>query len=158
MRDVPEISWAAMDPYPRVSAADTRLHAFWAALAEDRLTTTRCTDCGEMAWPPRVVCPACLSEALEWTDLPATGRVAGTTLQPVGLPPGFDAPALFALVDVGPVRCFTRILADTAEAAAAVQVGDEVALTTIEVPPAPGDKEARPRLLPAFRPVEVSGS
>lgn len=147
------IEWVAMDPYPRTAASDTRLHPFWSALAEGRFTTTQCDDCNQAAWPPRVVCPNCLSDSLSFIELPRTGTVVGTVLQPVGLPSGFEAPALFALVDVGPVRVFTRIVEGDLEA---VQVGDEVEATTIELPPAPGAKEPVPRHLPAFRPMQAA--
>ena len=44
-------------PYPpRISDA-TR--PFWEALGDGRLTTTRCRDCGDTAFPPKAICPNC---------------------------------------------------------------------------------------------------
>lgn len=148
-----DIQWVAMDPYPRTTEADTRIHPFWTAIGEGRLTTTRCGECGTVAWPPRVVCPACLASELVWTDLPHDGRVAGLTLQEKGLPPGFEGPIVFALVDVGPVRMFTRLIgADPA----AIEIGDEVTFEPLTVPPAPGTAEPGERRLPAFRSAQDS--
>lgn len=147
--------WVAMDPYPRTRESDTLMHEFWVALDEGRLVTTRCCSCGHTAWPPRIVCPGCLSDSLAWAELPTSGTVAGCTSQGGGLPPGFTAPAIFALVDVGSVRIFTRIVDADPEA---VDIGDTVTLTTIEVPPAPGDPDSRARHLPAFRPASAAPS
>ncbi len=149
-----DVRWVAMDPYPRTTAADTRIHEFWSAVADGRLLTSRCRDCGESSWPPRVVCPGCLSEDLEWADLPRQGVVAGFTVQEVGLPPGFAAPAVFALVDVGPVRVFT-LLVDTDPAA--VAVGGDVEFVPLRVPPAPAAEGQEARWLPAFRVPQGAG-
>jgi uncharacterized protein len=54
------------DPLPLESPEHNKLHAFYANLAEGRLTTTRCGGCGRIAWPPRGFCPACTSDAFEW--------------------------------------------------------------------------------------------
>ena len=57
-------------PYPpRISAA-TR--PFWEALRVERLTTTRCLDCGDTTFPPKPICPNCFSLRLSW--LPLSGR------------------------------------------------------------------------------------
>jgi hypothetical protein len=93
-----------------------------------------------------VVCPACLGDDLEWVDLPTQGTVAGYVVQGSGLPPGFGDWAIFALVDVGPVRLLSRLVGCQPSR---VHVGMPVALAPWEVPGAPGQPH---RLLPAFTP------
>jgi len=52
----------AIDPFPLESPDFNKLHEFYAFLAVERLTTTRCRGCGRIAWPPQGFCPACRSE------------------------------------------------------------------------------------------------
>lgn len=137
--------WAATDPYPREHEKETRIHPFYAALGEGRLTTSRCRDCGDWSWPPRVVCPSCYSEELDWGELPRVGRVTGFTIQEVGLPPGFEGPAVFVLVDVGPVRIFSRLTESDPES---VEIGAAVEFVPVEIAAPPGQDVRR---LPAFR-------
>lgn len=140
---------AATDPYPRQDAGSTRIHAFYGHLRAGRLTTTRCRACGYLPWPPRVLCPECRSEDLEWVDLPRQGTVHGFTVQEAAMPPGFDQPAIFAIVDVGGRLIFSRLIGAPP---AAVAVGMPVEFTTIPVPAPPDGEE---RILHAFRPVTV---
>ncbi len=140
------IEWHATDPFPAEDSANTRLHPFFDHLREGRLTTTRCTACGWRPWPPRVLCPACWSDQLEWVDLPQTGRIHGFTVQETGVPPGFEKPLIFGVVDVDGVRVFARLVDCSPDA---LQVGDPVAFTVITVPPAPGTAESR--VMHAFR-------
>src|SRR5438093_13539277 len=82
------IYFRAADPLPLESPDFNRLHEFYAYLAVERLTTTRCKACGRIDWPPRGFCPACTSDAYEWVDLPHRGRVHGFTVQETGVPVG----------------------------------------------------------------------
>ncbi len=60
-------------PYPpRISAA-TR--PFWDALGDERLTTTRCLDCGDTTFPPKPICPNCFSTQLSWQSLSGRGTL-----------------------------------------------------------------------------------
>lgn len=56
--------------YPPRTSEATR--PFWDGLREERFQTTRCDDCGDLTFPPKVVCPNCLSERLSW--IPLSGR------------------------------------------------------------------------------------
>ena len=78
-----------VDPLPLESPEHNKLHAFYAHLAEGRLTTTRCRGCGRIDWPPRGFCPACTSDEFDWVDLPADGQVRGFSVQETGVPAGF---------------------------------------------------------------------
>lgn len=72
----------------------------------------RCTSCGTVQYPPRALCVACLSDALEWFD---TGTAAGVVLAITSLhhshDPAFNTslPLQIALVQLtaGPtIVCF----------------------------------------------------
>lgn len=57
------------DPF---AAAYPETSEFWAAAAQGRLLLKTCTDCGQPHWYPRVACPLCGSQRLEWKQ--ASGR------------------------------------------------------------------------------------
>ena len=136
----------ATDPFPLESADHNKLHEFYARLASGRLSTTKCVACGTTAWPPRGFCGDCASDRFEWVDLPEDGVVHAFTVQETGLPVGFDAPRVFAIVKVGGHRLFT-ILRDADPAS--VKVGLRVRLAPLRVADEP---TGAPRWLPAFRP------
>lgn len=135
----------AVDPLPLESSEHNKLHAFYAHLAEGRLTTTRCRGCGRIDWPPRGFCPACASDAFDWQDLPREGRLHGFSVQETGVPAGFPRPLVFAMVDVSGLRVFGHLtgVADPAR----LRVGDRVRLAPIRVA---DDPAGHPRYLPAF--------
>jgi len=117
----------AIDPFPLESAEHNRLHEFYARLGAGTLSTTRCGGCGRTAWPPRVYCPECGSDAFTWTELSGEGVVHGFTVQETGLPVGF-------LVAADPAR---------------LRIGQRVRLTPLRVT---DDAKGQPRWLPAFTP------
>jgi uncharacterized OB-fold protein len=136
----------ATDPFPLESADFTKLHEFYARLGQGRLSTTRCTGCGRTAWPPRGFCAECGSDEFAWADLPDEGTVHAFTVQETGLPAGFTAPRVFAVVTVGDHRVFSILLdADPA----GVAIGQRVRLTPLSVA---ADPKGNPRWLPAFTP------
>jgi uncharacterized protein len=136
----------ATDPLPLQSAEQTKLHAFYAHLAEGRLTTTRCRGCGRLDWPPRGFCPECAADDYDWVDLPHEGVVHGFTVQETGVPTGFTSPLAFAIVKVGGLRIFAPVL--TAEPGA-LHVGARVRFVAARVA---DDPKGAPRHLVAFQP------
>ncbi|MHB1435161.1 MAG: Zn-ribbon domain-containing OB-fold protein [Thermoplasmata archaeon] len=102
-----------LDFFPLEGPEQTRLAPFYAALGEGRLTTTRCRSDGSVHWPPRVVCPSCHREELEWFDLPREGTIYAFSTVLVGAPMGMEAdlPFCVGLVDLdgASLRLFTRI-------------------------------------------------
>ena len=48
---------------------------FWEGLKENKFLTTKCKDCGEFFFPPRAICPKCLSDNLEWIELSGEGNL-----------------------------------------------------------------------------------
>ena len=66
-----------------------------------RLEAARCTGCGTILYPPRVVCPACRGREFETVTLPRKGTVVTYTV--IDVPPaGFQgqAPLVLALVEL----------------------------------------------------------
>jgi uncharacterized OB-fold protein len=139
----------ALDPLPLQSPEHNKLHAFYSQLADGRLTTTRCSGCGRVDWPPRAFCPACGSDAFDWVELPREGRVHGFSVQETGVPAGFSRPLIFAVVDVDGLRVFAP-LTGVAEPSR-LAVGARVRLAPVRVA---DDPQGQPRYLPAFTPVE----
>ena len=135
----------ATDPFPLESADQNKLHEFYEYLAANRLVTTACRHCRRLSWPPRGFCPECVSDEIEWVDLPHEGTVHGFTVQETGVPAGFQAPICFAIVKVGGLRIFGPILgADPAT----LRVGATVRFAPIRVA---DDSKGGARHLVAFR-------
>ncbi|AGL00071.1 Zn-ribbon domain-containing OB-fold protein [Desulfoscipio gibsoniae] len=125
-----------MDLYPLESKEWNRIYPFYDHLKEGRLTTTVCKDCGKKAYPPRVICPECLSENLEWVDLPTRGRVLVVTEEEVGAPLGFKTPLIHAIVDLGELILFTKM---TGVKMGELKEGDEAKLHVFPVDSVPVD-------------------
>jgi len=128
---------ATMDMWPLEAKEFTRIYPFYDNLKEGRFTTTKCRDCGKQAFPPRVICPECLSENLEWIDLPTRGRVLVVTEEEVGVPFGFDTPLIHAIVDLGgQLTMFVHIVNCKM---GQLKEGDEVKLVVFPIDPLPVD-------------------
>jgi uncharacterized OB-fold protein len=87
---------------------------FWDALAEGRLTTTRCLACGSLGFPPRNLCRQCWGRELAWVPLAATGTLYSWTRVHVA-PDAFRGAGAYAigLVDLEDgVRLMCRLLGE----------------------------------------------
>jgi uncharacterized protein len=60
---------ASVRPLPKPTSWSEE---FWAELSEGRFVLQRCTSCGRFAGYPKVFCPHCYADTLEWA--PASGR------------------------------------------------------------------------------------
>lgn len=65
------------DPALSLEGGDAR---YFAALANDRFEIPRCVDCQRWHFFPRVCCPYCGSEALQWAEPSGLGTVYSTTI------------------------------------------------------------------------------
>jgi len=131
---------STMDMWPLEAKEFNRVWPFYENLKQGRLTTTKCKDCGFVAYPPRVICPECYSENLEYIDLPKTGKVIIFTEEVKGVPLGFQSPLIHAVIDLGvdPARrLLTKIINCPA---GSLNRGDEVQLAIFDVPALPIDK------------------
>lgn len=126
-----------LDFYPLQSEEHTRIHAFFDALKQGKLTTTRCTACRALHWQPRVVCPECLSEALEWVELPGRGTVYAHTALLKGAPLGMESelPITIALVELDVGTAKLRVLSRVDGAGYDdLRIGSAVNLKVVKLP------------------------
>ena len=100
-----------LDFYPLEDEKNTRISSFFKNLKQGRLTTTKCKKCGKLLWPPRIVCPDCLSNELEWVDLGSEGELYAFTEMRLGAPLGFvqDLPFCIGIVKIGGLYLSARI-------------------------------------------------
>jgi len=128
-------------PLPRI---DEESRGYWEALARHELFLQRCRDCGTNRLPPRAVCPACLSSAVEWVRASGRATVYTFTVTYQNQAPGFreDLPYVLAVVELaeGP-RIMTNVVGCSPDA---VRIGMPVEVVFDDV--APGIT------LPKFRP------
>jgi len=131
---------STMDLWPFEAKEFNRVWPFYENLKQGRFTTTKCKDCGHVMFPPRVLCPECYSENLEYIDLPKKGKVIVFSEEVKGIPLGFSSPLIHAVIDLGvdPVR---RLVSKVVNCPTGkLKVGDELKFTVFQVPPMPVDK------------------
>jgi uncharacterized OB-fold protein len=147
---------ATMDFYPLEAPEFNRISKFYENLAQNKFTTAKCKKCGATPFPPRVVCPECNSEDMEWVELADHGKVIQYSEEVAGVPLGFETPLIHAIVDLGHgLRMISRIVNCPA---GQLKEGDEVKLFVFPIPPMyidtrEGTKES-PRVFFAFEPVK----
>jgi uncharacterized OB-fold protein len=100
-----------LDFYPLEDEKNTKIGQFFSNLKQGRLTTTKCSKCGKLLWPPRIVCPNCVSNAFEWVDLGEEGELYAFTEMKLGAPIGFteDIPFCIGIVNVAGLLISTRL-------------------------------------------------
>ncbi|RTZ99119.1 MAG: DNA-binding protein [Deltaproteobacteria bacterium] len=105
--------------------ATTKVNDFIDHLENDRVSGTRCKSCGQVYFPPRADCHACLSSDMEWFDIDGSGKLM--TFSNLGFAPvGFqeDVPYRIAVLDYGEFKVFGRIASDMADTD--IQIGMEM--------------------------------
>jgi hypothetical protein len=128
-------------PLPRI---DEETRGFWEACARHELYVQRCGDCRTFRYPPRAVCPGCLSSEVEWVRSSGRGTVYSFTVTHQNQAPGFRErlPYLLAVVELEErVRLMTNVVGCAAEA---VRIGMPVEVEWEDVTPEV--------TLPLFRP------
>lgn len=121
-----------LDFYELQDPEYTQIHEFYENLREGELTTTQCTDCGAVHFPPRIICPECMSDDLEYVPLPHEGElysfteVRGTAA--IGM--NNDTPFVAGVVDLGNIRLSARV--DDA-GYDDLEIGDPVQLKIVEI-------------------------
>jgi uncharacterized protein len=108
-------------PYMQDRAAED----FFALLERGEFKSTRCRYCCVTHYPPRVLCPLCLDEDLEWVDLPREGTLVAFTQQEAAI--RCRKPDVLGLVELeGIGNVFTRIDAPFEE----LHIGQKVVFDT----------------------------
>ncbi|MFX0108805.1 MAG: Zn-ribbon domain-containing OB-fold protein [Candidatus Hodarchaeota archaeon] len=121
-----------LDFFPLEGEKSTRTSEFFKNLKEGKLTSTKCRSCDSLLWPPRIMCPQCLSEDLEWVDLGTDGELYAFTEVRLGAPLGFcdDVPFCVGIVKISGLLISARI--DGAEFQE-LKIGNKVRLKLVEL-------------------------
>lgn len=121
-----------LDFYPLQDEKNTRISQFFESLKEGHLTTTKCKKCGKLLWPPRILCPECLSNELEWVNLGTEGELYAFTEIRLGAPLGFvqDVPFCVGMVKIGGLLISTRIDNTRYDE---LKIGDKLTLKIIQL-------------------------
>lgn len=139
-----------LDFYELQTKDQTKIHEFYDNLRDGQLTTTQCRDCDEIHFPPRIICPECTSDDLEYVNLPNEGELFAFSEVRGGLPLGLrehNVPYVVAVVDLGSVKLSGRV-DDTSYGD--LEIGDPVSLKIVEID-GPTDEE---RVFYRFEPAE----
>ncbi|AQZ53897.1 Zn-ribbon domain-containing OB-fold protein [Martelella mediterranea] len=100
-----------------VPSPDAETAPFWDAAAEGVLKIQKCAGCNEHVFYPRLVCPHCMSDELDWVCVSGCARIHALTIVHRSTAPfRDDLPFAVAIVELeeGP-RMMTRVLTDTPE-------------------------------------------
>jgi hypothetical protein len=128
-------------PLPRI---DEESRGWWEALGRHELVLQRCRACGTTRFPPRAVCPRCLSSDVEWRRASGRGVVYSFTVTHQNQAPGFreELPYVLAVVELDEgVRMMTNVVGCAPDD---VRVGMPVVIEYVDVTPE--------ITLPKFRP------
>ena len=117
---------------PRV---DEESRGYWEALQRHELYFQRCADCRLDRFPPRALCPACLSAAVEWVRASGRATVYSYTVTYQNQAPGYrdELPYVLAVVQLeeGP-RLMTNLIDCAPDA---VRIGMAVMVAFVDVTP-----------------------
>ena len=86
---------------------------FWEGCKENKLLIQKCGDCSKHIFYPRILCPHCFSEKVEWVESAGKGKIYSYTIARRGGGPAFkgDAPYAVALIELDEgVRLFSNII------------------------------------------------
>lgn len=107
---------------------DRATKEFYNFLRKKEFKTTYCVKCKRLFFPPRLFCPDCFSEEIEWRDMPKKGLLYAFTQQERSL--RFGKPDVIGIVELkGVGKILTRIAVPFDE----LNIGDELILDFVEV-------------------------
>ena len=86
--------------------------AFWEGLKEEKFFIQQCKECNERFFPPRILCPECLSDNVENIESKGKGSLYAFT-EIRAKTPGFKTPFIIGLIELDekPGRFLSRIIA-----------------------------------------------
>lgn len=148
-----------LDMWPIEAKEFNRIYKFYENLREGKFTTTKCKNCGRVAYPPRVICPECYSDELEWVELPKKGKAVVVVEKWGGVPICYEPPLIDAWIDLGKDSPVRRILSRMVNCPPeTLKEGDEVQLAVFDVPAHPIELKKETiraeRVFFAFEPVK----
>ncbi len=83
-----------------VPVVNTWAQPFWDAARQERLIIQKCTACGKHVFYPRMACPYCAADSLEWVEASGKGTVYSFTVVEANAPSAFidDMPFVVAVI------------------------------------------------------------
>lgn len=86
-------------PLP-VPDADSKV--FWDGCKAHQLKFQRCLECGQIRWPPGIICPQCYSQETEWIRSNGKGKIFTYAIYHQAFHPAFkgDLPYVVAVVEM----------------------------------------------------------
>lgn len=109
---------AASGPPRKLPRLEPDTAFFWTSGADGVLRIQHCADCGHYQHPPLPACPKCHSDAVAPRAVSGKGRVVSHTVNVEPWMKGFDAPFVFAVIELAEQRelyVFSNVLAPPAE-------------------------------------------
>ncbi len=75
---------------------------FWKAAKRHELYLQRCKSCGNVIYFPRIVCPRCMSDEIEWFRASGRGTLYSYTIIRQAADPRFeqDVPYVYAIIEL----------------------------------------------------------
>lgn len=121
---IDSFTWQAIEHHD-----DGAVREFYRRLREDRqLCTTRCTDCGRFAYPPRPFCPHCFGEKIEWAPIGEGATLYAFTTQKRAL--RFTEPEVVGVVEIPGVGRITSRIDAPFES---LRIGQKLAFEPLEL-------------------------
>lgn len=133
--------------------ADDLSAPFWESAGRGELAVRRCTGCGNLSYPPRLVCPQCLLDPpdFEWATVSGRGELVTWTIVRDAFLPGFAPLVPYAVGDVRLAeQADLRFVARLVD----VEFGDLRIGLPVTVAFVDGGEGTR---VPVFSPVDTSG-
>lgn len=130
-----------------VPLVDSDAAEHWRRVKAHELSFQRCSDCGQLRYPPRQHCPACLSSEFGWEVSPTTGTVYSFVTFARAYVPAYtdEIPYNVSLVELpNGIRMWSNVVGIDPDA---VYVGMPVRLTY--------DDATNELSLPVFQPIEA---
>jgi len=92
---------------PKINNANK---TFWEEIKNEKFLLQQCNDCNEIFFPPRIICPECLSDHIKYIESRGRGILYAFT-EIHGRAPGFKTPFVIGLIELDekPGRFLSRI-------------------------------------------------
>jgi uncharacterized OB-fold protein len=123
------------DKFGMVSfTSETKAQDFVTYLEEGKVMATRCKQCGQVYFPPRMDCADCIDSEVEWFEITDKGKLVTYTTVNYG-PTGFedDAPYILAVAEFpSGVKVFGRLEQGMQESD--IETGMSVRLVSLRLP------------------------
>jgi uncharacterized OB-fold protein len=91
------------------------LKIWYDSLNEGKIRGLKCTECGDVQFPPVPVCKKCAGMKTEWVDMDGEGELVSVSYSPMGVAPYTDEPAVSGYVRLKEGMLYVAVLLDVDE-------------------------------------------